>query len=64
LTRGCPAGCVVSSTSAKNNLLRAAHSQAPVVTLAFIPLNHYQGPPLSGRQFATQPSSPRAPPIL
>jgi hypothetical protein len=58
----CPAGCAASGTYAKNKLLRAAHTHAPLVTLASIPLEDYLDPFLLDHQFAAQPSSPRAPP--
>jgi hypothetical protein len=62
LTDPCPAGCTASGTYAKNKLLRAAHTQTPLVTLASVPLEDYLGPFLLDYQFAAQPSSPRAPP--
>lgn len=62
LTDPCTAGCVASGISAKNKLLRAAQAQAPLVTLASIPLELYQSPSLLDHQFIAQPSSPRAPP--
>jgi hypothetical protein len=62
LTDPCPAGCAASGTYAKNKLLRAAHAQAPLMTLASVPLEDYLGRFLPDHQFAAQPSSPRAPP--
>ena len=62
LTRSCPAGCAASGISAKNNLLRAAHAHAPLITLASISPARYQSPFLFDQLFAAQPSSPRAPP--
>jgi hypothetical protein len=62
LTNRCPSGCAASGISAKNNLLRAAHSQAPLITLADVSPARYRGPFLFDQQFAAQPSSPRAPP--
>jgi hypothetical protein len=62
LTDPCPAGCAASGISAKNNLVRAAHAQALLVTLAFILQERYRSPFLLDHQFAAQPSSPRAPP--
>ncbi len=62
LTDPCPAGCAASGVSVKNKLLRAAHAQAPLVTLASIPPELYQSPFLLDHQFTAQPSSPRAPP--
>jgi hypothetical protein len=62
LTDSCPAGCVASGISVKNNLLRVTQAQAPLVTLESISREHYQSPFLLDHQFADQPSSPRAPP--
>jgi hypothetical protein len=62
LTDTCPAGCAASGISAKNNLLRATHAQAPLVTLASMLQQRYRSPSLLDHQFAAQPSSPRAPP--
>jgi hypothetical protein len=58
----CPAGCAASGISAKNKLLRTAHAQAPLVTLASVPPEPYQSPFLLDHQYTAQPSSPRAPP--
>ena len=62
LTIPCPAGCAASGISAQNNLSRAAHAQAPLTTLTYFPSHLYRDQFLFGRQFASQPSSPRAPP--
>jgi len=62
LTSPCPAGCAASGISAQNNLQRAAHAQALLTTLTPIRPSLYRDRFLFGRQFESQPSSPRAPP--
>jgi hypothetical protein len=62
LTVPCPAGCASSGISSKDNLLHTAPARAPLVTLAYITPQLYRDRFLFGRQFAAQPSSPRAPP--
>jgi hypothetical protein len=62
LNKPCPAGCATSGTSAQNKLPRATQAQSPPVTPTSIPLRLYQDQFLFARQFAAQPSSPRAPP--
>jgi hypothetical protein len=62
LANPCPAACASSGISTQNNLQRAAHAQTPLVTLASVPLQLGQDRFLFERQFAAQPSSPRAPP--
>jgi hypothetical protein len=62
LTYPCPVGCAASGISAQNNLPRALHAQAPLTTLTLIPPSLYRDRFLFGRQFESQPSSPRAPP--
>jgi len=58
----CPAGCVASRISSQNYLPRATHASAQLVTFASIALPRcWDRFPLN-RQFAAQPSSPRAPP--
>jgi hypothetical protein len=62
LTSPCPAGCAASGISSQNNLQRAAHAQAPLTTHTHIRPSLYRDRFLFGRQFESQPSSPRAPP--
>jgi hypothetical protein len=61
-TNRCPVGCAASGISSQNNLPRAAHAQAPLATLAYLPPQLYRDRYLFWRQFAARPSSPRAPP--
>jgi hypothetical protein len=62
LTNRCPAGCAAPGISSQNNLLRAAHAPALLTTSAHIPPSLYRDQFLFDHQFASQPSSPRAPP--
>jgi hypothetical protein len=62
LTNPCPVGCAASGISAKKNSPRAAYAQAPVTTFTYVPSHLYRDRFLFRRQFAAQPSSPRAPP--
>jgi hypothetical protein len=58
----CPASCAASRISSQNHLPRATQTPAPLVTFASIALPpRWNRVPLN-RQFAAQPSSPRAPP--
>jgi hypothetical protein len=62
LTIPCPATCVASGISSQNYLSRATYAPVPHVTFASISLpRRWNRFPLN-RQFAAQPSSPRAPP--
>jgi len=62
LTNPCPAGCAASGISSQNNLLRAAHTHAPLVKPYTILPERYRERISPDHQFTAQPSSPRAPP--
>jgi hypothetical protein len=62
LTNPCPAGCVSSGISTQNDLQKAAPAQATLVAPAYILPQLNRDRFLFERQFAAQPSSPRAPP--
>lgn len=63
LTAPCPAGCAASRASSQNNLPCATHAIAPVKSASISLPRFWDRFPLN-RQFAAQPSSPRAPPLL
>lgn len=62
LTNPCPASCAASGNSSQNYLPRATPAPTPLVTLASISLLRCGDRFPLVRQFAAQPSSPRAPP--